>query len=74
MRASRGDKVVAQVQQDMTAVQLPGDALGVAFVQDSRAVSLELTKDVEALAAVYAGICGRAKILHPGLIVSAVYP
>ena len=53
MRADRGDKVVAQIQQDMTAVRLPGDALGIAFVQDSRAINPELTRDVEALAALY---------------------
>lgn len=53
-RSEDGDKVFAQIQQDMTGVVGSGDALGLAFVQDGRAVSTELTGYVEELAAVYA--------------------
>jgi len=43
-RADEGDNVIAQLQQDMTAVQLFDDPVGVAFVRDTRATDPTLTK------------------------------
>jgi len=47
LRAKRGDDVVAMLQQDMIAVQLPGDQTGLAFVDDTRATDPDLTDAVE---------------------------
>eukprot|EP00041_Stephanoeca_diplocostata_P011918 m.198028 g.198028 ORF g.198028 m.198028 type:complete len:372 (+) comp18729_c0_seq4:131-1246(+) len=54
LRASRRDDVVAMIQQDMTALHLDGDAMGMAFVQDGRAVDETLTDQVEGIAREYA--------------------
>lgn len=52
-RSERGDNVIAQLQSDMTALRLDGDPLAVAFVQDARAVNLDLTRTAIAIAEQY---------------------
>jgi hypothetical protein len=52
-RSQDGDKVFAQIQQDMTGVVGSGDSLGLAFVQSASAVDLGLTAYVEEVSAVY---------------------
>lgn len=53
-RASDGDDVIAQIQTDMIGVQLAQDPMGLAFVQDSRAVDSVLSDYVEDVARAYA--------------------
>jgi len=53
-RAGRGEDVIAQIQQDMTAVRLSGDELGLSFVNDERAIDLDMTIAVENIARTYA--------------------
>eukprot|EP01062_Namystynia_karyoxenos_P026448 TRINITY_DN20520_c0_g1_i1.p1 TRINITY_DN20520_c0_g1~~TRINITY_DN20520_c0_g1_i1.p1 ORF type:complete len:355 (+),score=124.21 TRINITY_DN20520_c0_g1_i1:61-1125(+) len=53
-RRHRDEHVVAMFQQDMTAVIREGDKMGVALVQDSRAVDRELTEYAEKVAQLYA--------------------
>jgi len=52
-RSADGDDVKAQIQQDMTAVQLSGDPVGLAFVRDANAVDLTLTDYVQKVAEQY---------------------
>mmetsp|Transcript_20670 Transcript_20670/g.61744 ORF Transcript_20670/g.61744 Transcript_20670/m.61744 type:complete len:348 (-) Transcript_20670:163-1206(-) len=54
LRASRGDDVIGQIQQDMTAYHLSLDDPGVAFVTDPRATDPDLTELVESIAREYA--------------------
>lgn len=50
LRYSRGEKVIGMIGQDMTALHLTLDEMGVAFVTDPRAVDPELTVLVESIA------------------------
>lgn len=52
-RRQQGNIVVAHIQSDMTAVRLPNDPAGLAFVQDPRASNPTLTAYVENLARQY---------------------
>lgn len=61
-RAERGDDVVAQIQQDMTALNLAGDRIGLAFVQSATATDPVLSEYVEKIAREYAD--NRLEVLH----------
>lgn len=53
-RAQRGDNVIGQIQQDMTALRLSQDPMGLAFVQSSSATDPTLTRYVQDVAEQYA--------------------
>ena len=53
-RKARADEVIAMIQLDMIALQPAGDAMGVAFVTDTRATDPALTQEVYGVARTYA--------------------